>query len=297
MACPSLSFVVVTWESAADLGRLVDALAAQVEGDAELVVVDNASRRDPEPALAGWTRPRRLERLAVNAGFGTAANRGVELAVNEAVVLINPDARPLDSGLSPLAGFACRNRCLVGPRLVGGDGTRQPSASGPPTGLWPWVGALVPGGLAPAALRRRTEPWRLEDATRVSWLSGACIAAPRDLLARLGPFDPTIHMYAEDMELGLRAAMEGVESWFCPELARVEHRRRGSSMRRWPNGPEMVAAESRREVLRRAAGVGPERRSRRAQMLRLRLRLVAKRALRRPVAAEANELAALRSIS
>ncbi len=295
MEGPSLSFVVVTWESAADLRLLLGALDGRAGPEAELIVVDNASGDEPEAALAAWSHRRRFERLPENVGFGAAVNRGVALAAGEAVVVINPDARPLDAGLPELARFACRERCLAGPRLVEADGSDQPSASGPPAGVWPWIGAVLPGRAQPRALQRRTEPWRLASATQVAWLSGACFAAPRDLLIELGPFDPAIHMYAEDMELGLRAESRGVGSWFCPELARVEHRRRGSSLRRWPEGPERVAAASRRQVLRRAVGARAERRSWLAQRLRLRLRLLAKRALWRQAAAEERELEALRS--
>jgi len=296
MGAADVSIVVVTWECAGHLPALLDSVDSRLGGDVELVVVDNDSADDPESVLRDRDRPGqvRFSQMGENAGFGAAANAGLELACGDAVVFLNPDTQLLDSGLLDLARFALERNCLAGPRLLGATGDAQPSAAGSPVGFWPWFGALVPGAVQPLLLRRRTEPWRLGSSTRVCWLSGACIAGPRQTLARLGPFDPTIHMYAEDMDLGLRAAAAGVESWFCPELARVVHRRRASSERRWPEGPERVAAVNRRAVVRAAFGRSAERRAWRAERTRLRLRLLAKRALRRPAAAESRELAALR---
>ncbi len=287
--------VVVTWECADHLAALVASMNEWLDADAELIVVDNGSTDDPAGAAQGWRGRGAFERLTENRGFGAAANRGVEIAGGEAVVLLNPDTLLLDSGLPRLAALAVSRRALAAPRLLNPDGSTQPSAGGEPVGAWPWVGALVPGAVQTPSMRRRTEPWRLRATVRVPWASGACLAGPRALLAQLGPFDPSIHMYAEDMELGLRAGTKGIPTWFCPDLCQVVHRRRGSSSRRWREGPEPIAAAGRRAVLARTYGPASERRAWLAERARLRLRLTAKRVLRRRADAERRELAALRS--
>ncbi len=52
---------------------------------------------------------------------------------------------------------------------------------------------------------------------------GCCLAGRTETLRRLGPFDERIFLYAEDLELGLRARDAGVETWWWPH-ARVIHR-------------------------------------------------------------------------
>ena len=151
---------------------------------------------------------------------------------------------------------------------------------------------MVPGAVQPPAMLRHTEPWRLDEETEVAWLTGACVAGSRDVLRALGPFDPSIHLYGEDMDLGLRARSAGVSSLFCPGLCRVVHHRRGSSSQRFADGPWAMMEANRRAVLRRAYGAGPERRARRAQLVRLRARVAAKRALGRSAEAERAELSA-----
>jgi GT2 family glycosyltransferase len=276
---PSYSIVVVTWQSAGHLAALVDSMNERLSGEPELVVVDNASEDDPAVAARRWRGPVRFEQLDSNEGFGAAANVGVAEATGDAVVIVNPDTELLDGRLGDLARFALTERALAGPRVRNADGSVQPSASGPPGGIWPWVGAVVPGAMAPPPVRARTEPWRLERATRVAWLTGACVAGPADVLRRLGPFDPAIEMYGEDLDLGLRAAAAGVESWFCPGTAEILHHGGASAARRYDDGPDEVVARTRRAVLRRAYGERRERRAREAQVLNLRLRIAAKRIL------------------
>jgi len=287
----SVSLVVVTWRSARDLERLIVSARGRLDDETEVVVVDNASGDDAAEHAAAW-RPSRFIALDRNLGFGAAANRGVEAATGDVVVLLNPDTELVDGSLAALARFALERRALAGPRLLESDGTAQPSASGPPTGVWPWVGAVLPGAAQPSAMQARTEPWRLQRTTRVAWLSGACLAGPRDLLLSLGPFDPAIHLYGEDMDLGLRAARAGVASYFCPDLARVVHRGRASTAQLLPEGPWDLIARNRRAVLLRATGRSRERAAHAALLLNLALRVAAKRALRRDAERDVSALRA-----
>lgn len=289
---PPYSIVVVTWQSAGHLAALVGSMNERLADSPELVVVDNASSDDPEGAARRWRGPVLFTRLESNRGFGAAANAGVAQASGDAVVILNPDTELLDGRLGELAGFALTKRALAGPRVRNADGSAQPSASGPPVGVWPWVGAILPGALAPAALRARTEPWRLERATRVAWLTGACVAGPADALRRLGPFDPSIEMYGEDLDLCVRAAAVGVESWLCPRTTEVLHHGGVSAAQRYDAGPDEVVAQTRRAVLRRAYGERSERSARAAQLLNLRLRIAAKRILGRDPARDRAALAA-----
>ena len=288
------SIVVVTWQCAGYLRALVESMARHLPDRPELVVVDNASSDDPASAARAWPGERRFIGLERNVGFGAAANSGVEAAGGDGVVLLNPDTVLVDASLGDLVELALRWRALAGPRLLNPDGSTQPSASGQPVGVWPWIGALVPGRIQPPALRARTEPWRLGHTARVAWLTGACVAAPRGALLELGPFDAAIHMYAEDMDLGLRAGRRGIPSWFCPDVCRIVHHGGASAATLYSEGSERAIAVNRRAVLGRAYGARRERSAWLAHRLNLRLRSIAKRALGRDAARERAALEATR---
>ncbi len=254
-----------------------------LDGSQELVVVDNASSDDPEAAMGEWKGPSRFVALDSNRGFGPASNVGVAEAGAPATVLLNPDTELLDDGLDRLAAAALELAGLVGPRVLNADGSLQASASGPEVGLWPWVRALVPGFAQPASIQARTEPYRLERRVAVTWLNGACVSGPTAVLRRLGPFDPALHMFGEDVDLGLRAAAAGVGSWFDPVACRIVHHGQGSSTLVYGSreGWRPTGALNWRAALRRAYGPRRERLGWLALRFNLRLRLLAKTALGR----------------
>lgn len=291
------SVVVVTWECAAHLRALVESIDRHLPADVELIVVDNASSDAPADSARRRSGGARFIPLERNRGFGAAANVGVEAASHEGIVLLNPDTLLVDASLGELVGFALERGALAGPRLLNADGSLQPSASGPPVGAWPWIGAVAPGAIQPAAIKARTEPWRLERTTRVAWLTGACVAATRSVLRSLGPFDSAIRLYAEDMDLGIRAGRAGVQSWFCPEVCRIVHHGGASAAVLLPDGSEGAVAANRRAVLHRAFGPNRERAAWRAQRLNLALRVLAKRALGREARRERASLEATRAAS
>jgi N-acetylglucosaminyl-diphospho-decaprenol L-rhamnosyltransferase len=254
-----------------------------LDGAQELIVVDNASSDSPEREATRWKGEHRFIGLERNVGFGAASNQGVAAASAPASVLLNPDTELLDDGLDRLAAAALELGGLVGPRVLDPDGSVQPSASGPEVGVWPWVRALVPGAIQPAAFRARTEPYRLERRAEVTWLRGACIAGPTAVLERLGPFDPALHMFGEDIDLGLRAGDAGVRSWFDPAACRIVHHGQGSTTLLYGSseGWRPTGTLHWRAALRRAYGPRREWLAWMALRTNLRLRLLAKQLLGR----------------
>jgi N-acetylglucosaminyl-diphospho-decaprenol L-rhamnosyltransferase len=277
----SYTIVTVTWQSAPSLESLVATMNRHLESRPELVVVDNSSDDDPERAASGYRGETQFTRLDRNVGFGAACNVGVQAADRPGTVILNPDVELVDSSLDELAAFALRRRALAGPLLLNWDQSIQPSAWATPVGPWPWIGAVLPGALQPRPLRERTEPWRSKRTLRVAWFAGACVAAPRDALLSLGPFDPAIHLCAEDMDLGLRAERAGIPSYFCPDLCRLVHHGGASTSIAFPAGVDQLAARNRRAVVLRAYGRRSERLGWLALRINLRIRVAAKRALGR----------------
>jgi GT2 family glycosyltransferase len=279
----SYSILVVTWQCAGFLRGLVDSMNRHLDGAQQLVVVDNASTDDPGAVARDWRGECIFIRLDENVGFGAANNLGVERARGDAVVLLNPDTELVDDSLDALAATALHLNALAGPRVLFPDGSIQPSASGPEVGVWPWIRAVVPGAWTPRSMLRHTEPYRLEELVKVTWLTGACVAGPRAVLRSLGPFDPGIHLYGEDLDLGLRAERQCIPSYFCPDVARIVHHGGGSSSLVYGSGQGWRPDGTMRwrGVLRRAYGPRRERLGWSALMLNLGLRGVAKAMLNR----------------
>jgi GT2 family glycosyltransferase len=118
---PRVAIVIVTHNSAAEIGGCLDALEGLAE--VETVVVDNASSDRTRDAVEA--RGVCLIANPTNAGFAAAVNQGVRATTAPAVLLLNPDAH-LVEGLDSMAALLdSPGTGAVGGMLIGDDGHPQ----------------------------------------------------------------------------------------------------------------------------------------------------------------------------
>jgi hypothetical protein len=230
---PVLSIVILTWNSRALLERCLAALPAAVGGVAtEVIVVDNGSTDGTAAALAARDDVRVVPN-AWNRGVAPARNQGLRLARGDFLALLDVDtvARPGAFAVLVEALRAAPRIGLVGPRLVGADGTLQYSCRRFPT-------------IVDKALRRLPARWgraitddvELRDwdhasARSVDYVIGACQVIRRSALAEVGLLDERIFYGPEDVDLCLRLHRAGWDVVYEPR-AEVMHLERRVT-RRW----------------------------------------------------------------
>lgn len=200
VALSDVEIVIVTYHSRA----LVERLLANLPRDLPVAVVDNACGADAvHEVLADNSEARYLEGGGV--GFARAANLGARTSTRPYVVFVNPDTAPTVELLqqlvedlaadSSLGAVAATTVTLQG-RVELGVGGWEPTLSRAfmhATGLYrryPLAGLFA-----------RPEPnQRIE----LDWLTGACLAVPRETFLSLGGFDEQYFLYNEDMAYGRR---------------------------------------------------------------------------------------------
>jgi N-acetylglucosaminyl-diphospho-decaprenol L-rhamnosyltransferase len=284
----ALGLVAVTHNSAADLSRLLRSVRGHLPA-APVVVVDSGSV-DESAAVA---RDAGAEVLPLdNVGYGPAANAGVARCPAEVVVVLNPDVELVDDSLADLAAQVQADRLYV-PLVLLPDGRRQDVAHNGPGGWSDVAIALGPPAALPPPLRRRVQPWRDRQPRRVDWPVAACLVARTETLRRLGPFDPEIFLYAEDLDLGLRAREAGIETWFWPS-ARVVHHQSHATTKAFGGEPFERLARQRHDVVARRLGERAAARDDALQALTFANRVTLKRLLGRPAVREREQLAAVR---
>jgi N-acetylglucosaminyl-diphospho-decaprenol L-rhamnosyltransferase len=288
-----LAVVTVLHDSASQLEGLLDSLDRHLPA-AQLVVVDSGSSDDGVELARAWRAGSAdVVVLGENEGFGRGVAAGLPLVRRPVTALLNPDVELLDASLAALAREAMRGpeRLLV-PLVERADGSREDNAQPEPGAPSLLVHALVPGALLPSGLAAALEPWRARRPRRAGWPVASCLVARTETLRRLGPFDEQVFMYAEDLDLGLRASDAGVETWFWP-AARVRHTGAHASGPAFGGEPFDLLARRRREVVRERRGPGRARRDDLLQLLTFADRLALKRLRGRDAVRERRQLAAL----
>jgi N-acetylglucosaminyl-diphospho-decaprenol L-rhamnosyltransferase len=250
----SYAVVVVLHRSRAELERLLPTIAP-----AQLIVVDAGP--DDGGAHLAHSHGAEVVIRRDNPGFGAANNLALERVTQPVTVLMNPDT------IGSPAELARRARApgLHAPRLLNEDGSIQRSVHALPGTLGAFLPALSP--IAPT----RALPHQAAKPRSAGWAIAACLAARTDTLKQLGPFDPSIHLFAEDMDLCLRARAQGIPTILHPDVELI-HTGRHSIERE----PFELLAKQRRDVIARTLGRRARALDDAAQLLTFAIRAAAK---------------------
>jgi GT2 family glycosyltransferase len=215
-----VAIVIVTYNSAAEIGGCLDALAGLSAGDAEILVVDNASADGTADEVV--KRHVRLITNPANAGFAAALNQGVRATEAPLILSLNPDAH-LVRGLDAMAAYMEKQGTgAVGGQLIGEDGKPQAGfmARNLPTPaalvlevlginrLWPgnpvnWHYRCL--GLDPMSVARVDQP------------AGAFLMFSRAIWETIGGFDERFRpIWFEDVDFCARIRSAGYCTYYQP---------------------------------------------------------------------------------
>jgi N-acetylglucosaminyl-diphospho-decaprenol L-rhamnosyltransferase len=291
-----VALVTVTHNSANELEHLLASVDRHLAGSRVVVVDSDSSDRSVEVARE-WPGGAEVIELGRNAGFGAGVNAGIAALSADApvTVVLNPDVELLDDSLAHLARELVRDGTpdrILAPLILLPDGRRQDSAHHEPGAGPLLLGALVPPAALPGPVRRRVDPWRADSPRRVGWAVGACLVARTDTLRRLGPFDDGAFLYAEDLDLGLRARDTGIETWFRPD-AKVRHAHAHATSKHFGGEAFELLAKRRREVVEERRGKQRRRLDDWIQLITFADRIALKTLAGRPTDRERRQLHAL----
>jgi len=273
MTVEDVSVVVVTFDSRDVIAGCLEAL--EEPSPAAVVVVDNASTDGTAEFVHGQFPSARVLELQRNIGFGAAANAGVATVETPYVLVLNPDAGPLDDALSslPACASAHAEAAIVVPSLVDEAGRPQPSRIGYPTPRW--TGSPAVTSFAPRRFAAGDRGFAV----------GAALLFRREAFQAVGGFDPDYFLFYEEVDLCLRLEQAGWAIVSCPEAV-FRHSGGASTRQDWPASYRRQLAGHLR-FIRKHHGAAAAERSRRTLVAAVALRALVSRGEVRAAAREA----------
>jgi len=207
MTAPDVTLVIPVWNRRESLEDLVGALACQNFRDFEVLVVDNGSS-DGSPQWAEENGARVI-RMGCNAGFCRAVNRGIGESRSRWIGIVNNDVRPSPDWLERLLHAGTQSGAWFA--------TGKILQAGPGGGLDGTFDALCRGGCAWRVGSGRADGPLFSEPRTITMAPATAALFRRDLFERIGLFDDRFESYLEDVDFGLRCALEGFNGVYVPE--------------------------------------------------------------------------------
>jgi N-acetylglucosaminyl-diphospho-decaprenol L-rhamnosyltransferase len=224
---PSLAIIIVSANSAHWLPACLSSVHAH-RGDIgiDLVVVDSGCTDETDAVVAADGGARLVR--SPNRGFAYANNRGIETTEASWILLLNPDTEIVAGTLGELVGVASARPeyGIFGARQTSSDGSLQytirrfPSplrSLGESLGVESWP--VRPGFLG----ERTLDPAAYDREAPCDWTPGSFMLIRRETLLGAGLLDERFFLFAEEVDLCLRARSAGWPALHLPGLTIVHH--------------------------------------------------------------------------
>jgi len=225
-----LSVVIPAWNRRELLRACLVSVERALAGlaDTEVIVVDDAGTDGGAERVEREFPGVRLLRQRENGGFARAANRGMEEARGELLLLLNSDTELRAEDLRRLLDFLEEHPEYAGavPRLVGPDGATQracmafpsfftPLFFGTPLERW-WPGS-------PALRRYFLRDFDHLSDRDVEQPPASCWLLRRSAWSRVGAFDERLELFFNDVDWCRRLAAAGGRLRFVADAVVLHH--------------------------------------------------------------------------
>jgi len=224
----------------------------------EIIVVDNASIDGSVEALKSTFPEVVLIENDHNNWFTGATNQAMLESTGEYILCLNPDTICRPRAIDRLVGFLGDHPDVgaVGPKLLNGDESLQPSCRNFLTNRRLVLQHIFPWRRMPNSCRKRTvlEYWDHGEPLRVDWIIGACILVRRVVVETVGLKDEGYPIFHEETDWCYRFMKAGWSTWFIPD-AEVIHFGSQTVSKLWGRGLVLEFYKGKHRFIRKHYGL------------------------------------------
>jgi len=234
-SCIDVSIIIISWNTRDLLAQCLQSLQQAIQNiQAEIIVVDNASKDASAQYVANHFPDVCLIRNDCNRGFAAANNQGYAVSKGRCILFLNPDTivhkGSLQSMVHLLDSEDKMGACSC--RLLNSDGSVQPNVRHFPSframlqryTIFKYFGLFES---ARAFYRMRGFAYN-NKAAEVDQVMGAALMVKRAVLQKVGTMDEKLYLYFEETDLCYRIKQAGFRVYFTPD-GEITHLARASS--------------------------------------------------------------------
>lgn len=214
MTAPKVEIIILNWNRFRDTAECLESVFRIRYPNFSVVVVDNGSEDDSAAQVENTFDRVTLIRNRENLGYAEGNNVGIRHALENGadyVWLLNNDTVVDREALAALVDLAERDRGIgiLGSKIYYFD---QPDI------LW-FAGATIDWNLAisPHIGRMKKDTGQYDLEKEVDRVTGCSMLIRREVLDEIGMFDGKFFLYAEEVDLCVRARAKGYRNYYVPK--------------------------------------------------------------------------------
>lgn len=219
---PLVSIIILNYNAGQLLIDCVDSILKTNYSNFEVIVVDNASKDHSHYRCKERFPSIILIENKDNLGYCEGNNVGIRTARGEFIVILNPDTLAEPDWLEKLvSAYQKHGIGLYQPKFLTTTNHKILMSTGNMIQLFAFGYSRGKGD---------SDDERYAHIETVGYASGTCLFTSSKVLRDIGMFDAFLFAYHDDLDVGWRAAMQGIKSYYVPD-AIVYHPPEGFSFK------------------------------------------------------------------
>ena len=204
-----VSIIIVNYNAGKLLQDCIKSLYNSNHKNLEIIVVDNNSHDNSHKECKTIFPQIKLIENKKNLGYCEGNNVGINIATGKYIVILNPDTTVSPSWLNELLSAESKiGPGLFQPKIMVLKDENRISNRGNMQTIF---------GFGFAQDRGSLENYNDEKIRKINYATGTCLFTSREVLDKIGIFDPFLFLYHDDLDLGWRAAHIGINSFYVPK--------------------------------------------------------------------------------
>ena len=219
---PLISIIILNYNAGNLLIDCVSSIEKSAYTNFEIILVDNVSKDNSHKKCKEKFPTIKLIENNENLGYCEGNNVGLRMARGEYVVILNPDTIVDNNWLDELLkAYENNGEGLYQPKFLATSDNSMLLSTGQMIQLF---------GFGYSRSKGNKDENLFEQIEQIDYASGTCLFTSKEILKKIGLFDPFLFAFHDDLELCWRAALNRIKSFYVPKSI-VYHPIEGTSFK------------------------------------------------------------------